>query len=70
MITIPALFNEKQIEATKKAAELAELKLKYLLQEPTAAVIAYNEKKKLGNSKLVVFDFGGGFQVFFFGILK
>ena len=57
------MFNSDQIAATKKAIELAGLKLKCLLQEPTAAAIAYNEKKKLGNSKLLVFDFGGGFQI-------
>ena len=64
VVTVPAMFRFEQIEATKKAIELAGLKLKYLLQEPTAAAIAYNEKKKLGNSKLLVFDFGGGFQIF------
>ena len=63
------MFNSDQIAATKKAIELAGLKLKCLLQEPTAAAIAYNAKKKLGNSKLLVFDFGGGFQTLF-GIIK
>ena len=65
VVTVPAMFNPVQIAATKKAIELAGLKLKYLLEEPTAAAIAYNEKKKLGDSKLLVFDFGGGFQIFF-----
>ena len=64
VVTVPAMFHPDQIAATKKAIELAGLKLKCLLQEPTAAAIAYNEKKKLGNSKLLVFDLGGGFQVF------
>ena len=60
VITIPAIFNESQIAATKKAAELAGLKLKYLLQEPTATAIAYNNSKKINNSKILIFDFGGG----------
>ncbi|PAV77909.1 hypothetical protein WR25_14004 isoform A [Diploscapter pachys] len=59
IVTVPAMFNSDQIAATKKAIELAGLKLKCLLQEPTAAAIAYNEKAKLGNSELLVFDFGG-----------
>ena len=62
MITIPALFSERQIEATKKAAELAGLELKYLLQEPAATAIAYNYEKKLKNSTILIFDFGGGFE--------
>ncbi|PAV90085.1 hypothetical protein WR25_17539 [Diploscapter pachys] len=60
VVTVPALFQENQKAATKKAIELAGLELKQLLHEPNAAAIAYNEKKKLGNSKLLVFDFGGG----------
>ena len=58
------MFNSDQIVATIKAVELSGLKLKGLLQEPTAAAIAYNEKAQLGNSKLLVFDLGGGFQTF------
>ena len=46
VVTVPAMFHPDQIAATKKAIELAGLKLRYLLQEPTAAAIAYNEKKK------------------------
>jgi len=64
VVTVPAIFHPDQIAATEKAIELAGLRLKYLLQEPTAAAIAYNEKKKLGDSKLLVFDFGGGLQIF------
>lgn len=60
VITVPALFNSDQISATVKAIEIAGLKLKCLLQEPAAAAIAYNEMDKLGNSKILVFDFGGG----------
>ena len=66
VVTVPAMFNSDQIAATEKAIELAGLKLKCLLQEPTAAAIAYNEKAQLGNSKLLVFDLGGGFQIFEF----
>ena len=65
VVTVPAMFHFEQIEATKKAIKLAGLKLKCLLQEPTAAAIAYNEKAQLENSKILVFDFGGGFQIFF-----
>ena len=61
VVTVPSSFNERQIAATKKAVEMAGLKLKDLLQEPTAAIIAYIEKYKLGRSKILVFDFGGGF---------
>ncbi|PAV78905.1 hypothetical protein WR25_01898 [Diploscapter pachys] len=60
VVTVPALFQENQRAATEKAIELAKLELKGLLHEPNAAAIAYNEKTKLGNSKLLVFDFGGG----------
>ena len=60
MVTIPALFNSDQISATKKAVEMAGLELKYLLQEPTAAAIAYNHNAKLGGSKILIVDFGGG----------
>ena len=60
VVTIPALFNSDQISATKRAVELAGLELKYLLHEPIAAAIAYNHRAKLGDSKILVFDFGGG----------
>jgi len=60
VVTIPALFNSDQISATKRAVEMAGLELKYLLEEPTSAAIAYNHKKKFENSKLLIFDFGGG----------
>ena len=60
VITIPALFSSDQISATKRAVEMAGLELKYLLHEPTAAAIAYNHKTELGDSKILIFDFGGG----------
>ncbi|PAV62084.1 hypothetical protein WR25_07490 [Diploscapter pachys] len=60
VVTVPASFNSDQIAATKKAAEMAGLKLKDLLQEPKATIIAYMEKYKLERSKIMIFDFGGG----------
>ena len=60
VVTVPALFQENQKAATKKAIELAGLELKGLLHEPNVAAIAYNTNHQLGNSKLLVFDFGGG----------
>ena len=60
VVTVPAFFQESQKAATKKAIELAGLELKRLLHEPNAAAIAYNAKNNLGDSKLLIFDFGGG----------
>ncbi|PAV75325.1 hypothetical protein WR25_08906 [Diploscapter pachys] len=60
VVAVPALFQENQIVATKRAVELAGLELKYLLEEPISAAIAYNHKKKFENSKILIFDFGGG----------
>ena len=60
VVTVPAFFNDLQKSATKKAVELAGLELKRLLHEPNAAAIAYNANHQLGNSKLLIFDFGGG----------
>ena len=63
VVTVPASFNSDQIAATKKAVEMAGLKLKYLLKEPTASMLAYIDKFKLGKSKIMVFDFGGGISI-------
>ncbi|PAV73301.1 hypothetical protein WR25_18882 [Diploscapter pachys] len=60
VVTVPALFQDNQKAATKRAIELAGLELKRLLHEPNAAAIAYNAKNNLGNSQLLIFDFGGG----------
>ena len=60
VVTVPAFFNDKQEKATRKAVELAGLELKVMLHEPNAAAIAYTEHHKLGSSKILVFDFGGG----------
>ena len=64
-MTIPANFNTDQIEATKKAIKLANLKLIHLLPESTAAAIAYNNKEKLRDSINLIFDLGGGSRYIF-----
>ena len=59
VITVPAYFNDSQRTATKEAGEVAGLKVERIINEPTAAALAYGlEKKK--NEKVAVFDFGGG----------
>ncbi len=59
VITVPAYFNDSQRTATKEAGEIAGLKVERIINEPTAAALAYGlEKKK--NIKIAVFDFGGG----------
>ncbi len=59
VITVPAYFNDSQRTATKEAGEIAGLKVERIINEPTAAALAYGlEKKK--NAKIAVFDFGGG----------
>lgn len=62
VITVPAYFTEKQKNATRKAAELAGLKVKKILAEPTAAAIAYGvDNLKPGEAKtILIYDFGGG----------
>ena len=62
VVTVPASFNDRQIAATKKAAEMAGLKVKDLLKEPTASMLAYMDKFKLRSSKIMIFDFGGGIK--------
>ncbi|PAV81866.1 hypothetical protein WR25_17308 isoform C [Diploscapter pachys] len=64
VVAIPAFFQTDQIEATKRAIQMAGLELKMLVKEPTAAAIAYNEDRKLEDSKIMIFDFGGGGQDF------
>ncbi len=59
VITVPAYFNDSQRQATKDAGKIAGLQVDRIINEPTAAALAYGlEKKK--NEKIVVFDFGGG----------
>ena len=69
VVAIPAFFQTAQIEATKRAIEMAGLKLKMLIDEPTATVIAYNDVQMLEDSNIMIFDFGGG-KVIFIGFLR
>ncbi len=60
VITVPAYFNDAQRQATKEAGEIAGLKVKRIINEPTAAALAYGLDKKSIDQKIVVFDLGGG----------
>jgi molecular chaperone DnaK len=60
VITVPAYFNDAQRQATKEAGEIAGLKVERIINEPTAAALAYGLDKKSTDQKIVVFDFGGG----------
>ncbi|HNR85090.1 MAG TPA: molecular chaperone DnaK [Taishania sp.] len=60
VITVPAYFNDSQRQATKEAGEIAGLTVKRIINEPTAAALAYGLDKKNTDQKIVVFDFGGG----------
>ncbi|TRZ42594.1 molecular chaperone DnaK [Robertkochia solimangrovi] len=60
VITVPAYFNDAQRQATKEAGEIAGLKVQRIINEPTAAALAYGLDKKGQDQKIVVFDFGGG----------
>ncbi len=60
VITVPAYFNDAQRQATKEAGEIAGLKVERIINEPTAAALAYGLDKKHKDQKIVVFDFGGG----------
>lgn len=60
VITVPAYFNDSQRQATKEAGEIAGLEVKRIINEPTAASLAYGLDKKDTDQKIVVFDFGGG----------
>ena len=60
VITVPAYFNDSQRQATKEAGEIAGLEVKRIINEPTAASLAYGLDKKETDQKIVVFDFGGG----------
>ena len=60
VITVPAYFNDSQRQATKEAGEIAGLKVKRIINEPTAAALAYGMDKKGKDQKIAVFDFGGG----------
>jgi len=60
VITVPAYFNDSQRQATKEAGEIAGLKVKRIINEPTAAALAYGLDKKNREIKVAVFDLGGG----------
>ena len=60
VITVPAYFNDSQRQATKEAGEIAGLTVERIINEPTAASLAYGLDKKDTDQKIVVFDFGGG----------
>lgn len=60
VITVPAYFNDAQRQATKEAGEIAGLTVKRIINEPTAAALAYGLDKKNKEQKIVVFDCGGG----------
>ncbi len=60
VVTVPAYFNDAQRQATKEAGEIAGLKVRRIINEPTAAALAYGLDKSNDDKKIVVFDFGGG----------
>ncbi|OOZ10470.1 molecular chaperone DnaK, partial [Solemya velum gill symbiont] len=60
VITVPAYFNDSQRQATKDAGRIAGLDVKRIINEPTAAALAYGMDKKGGDRKIVVYDLGGG----------
>ena len=60
MITVPAYFNDAQRQATKDAGQIAGLEVARIINEPTAAAMAYGLDKAQNEQKIVVFDLGGG----------
>ncbi len=60
VITVPAYFNDSQRQATKDAGRIAGLEVKRIINEPTAAALAYGMDKKGGDRKIAVYDLGGG----------
>lgn len=75
VISVPAYFNDTQRKSTKKAAEIAGLKVERLISEPTAAAISYGLHQQESDTKFLVFDLGGGtFDVsileFFEGVME
>lgn len=60
VITVPAYFNDSQRQATKDAGRIAGLEVKRIINEPTAAALAFGLDKKPGNRKIAVYDLGGG----------
>lgn len=60
VITVPAYFNDSQRQATKDAGEIAGLTVKRIINEPTAAALAYGADKRGADKKIAIYDFGGG----------
>ncbi|MFQ7503180.1 MAG: Hsp70 family protein, partial [Alistipes finegoldii] len=60
VITVPAYFSDSQRQATKEAGEIAGLKVRRIINEPTAAALAYGMDKKSSDMKIAVYDLGGG----------
>ena len=60
VVTVPAYFNDSQRQATKDAGKIAGLEVKRIINEPTAAALAYGMDKKSGDSTIAVYDLGGG----------
>lgn len=60
VVTVPAYFNDAQRQATKDAGKIAGLEVKRIINEPTAAALAYGMDKKSGDSTIAVYDLGGG----------
>jgi len=60
VITVPAYFNDSQRQATKDAGRIAGLEVKRIINEPTAAALAYGLDKKHREMKVAVYDLGGG----------
>ena len=60
IVAIPAFFQDNQKRALERAIKMAGLELKLLIEEPTAVAIAYNAERKLNDSNIMIFDFGGG----------
>ena len=60
VITVPAYFNDSQRQATKEAGEIAGLTVRRIINEPTAAALAYGLDKKAQDMKVAVYDLGGG----------
>ena len=60
VVTVPAYFNDSQRQATKDAGKIAGLEVKRIINEPTAAALAYGMDKRRGDQKIAVFDLGGG----------
>ena len=60
VVTVPAYFNDSQRQATKDAGRIAGLDVKRIINEPTAAVLAYGMDKQKGDAKIAIYDLGGG----------